>query len=164
MFPWKYSLSEVFEKRIFKLTSITYDQFRRCKHIVPSTGLPPFGDGKRSKTAETHLCTSRWIGYFEAPHWTILIEHTDLMASFPSPVKDPSHQTDWRKFEKLDAMRRPGLTEFEFYGLFVQCDRCKMITTRLVFCYHHEQCIVGPILADQTNDSDSELLTEPDLE
>ncbi|KIL55140.1 hypothetical protein M378DRAFT_18209 [Amanita muscaria Koide BX008] len=32
---------------------------------------------------------------------------------------DLSVRTDWRRFVKLDSMDRPGLTEEEFLGLFV---------------------------------------------
>ena len=47
------------------------------------------------------------------------------------------YETDWRKFVKLEAFDHPGLTEVEFFGLFVKCDACKLITTRQVFTYHH---------------------------
>jgi hypothetical protein len=32
------------------------------------------------------------------------------------------HQTDWHKFVKLNVMDRPGLTEADFFGLFVKCE------------------------------------------
>jgi hypothetical protein len=38
---------------------------------------------------------------------------------------------------KLEVMDRPGLTEVEFFGLFVKCDTCKLIMGREVFTYHH---------------------------
>jgi hypothetical protein len=50
---------------------------------------------------------------------------------------DPGYQTDWRKFVKLDAMDRPGLTEVKFFGLFAKCDACKLVMTRQMFSYHH---------------------------
>jgi hypothetical protein len=40
---------------------------------------------------------------------------------------DLSQYTDWCKFIKLDAMDRPGLTEDEFFGLFLKCEGCKLI-------------------------------------
>jgi hypothetical protein len=48
--------------------------------------------------------------------------------------------TKWTKFSKLDRMKKPGLSEAEFWGLFVKCDNCQMITTREVFRYHLEEC------------------------
>ena len=48
--------------------------------------------------------------------------------------------TKWTKFSKLDRMRKPGLSEVEFRGLFVKCDNCQRITTREVFRYHLEGC------------------------
>ena len=50
---------------------------------------------------------------------------------------DLSGRTDWRKFDKLDCMDNPGLTEEEFLGLFVKCDACALITTHLMFHKHH---------------------------
>jgi hypothetical protein len=46
-------------------------------------------------------------------------------------------QTDWRKFVKLDSMDRPGLREGEFFGLFVKCDACALITTHQMFTFHY---------------------------
>ena len=46
----------------------------------------------------------------------------------------------WTKFNKLDRMKKPGLSEAEFWGLFVKCDNCQMITTHKVFRYHLEEC------------------------
>src|ERR1700679_92192 len=48
--------------------------------------------------------------------------------------------TKWTKFSKLDRMRKPGLSQSEFLGLFVKCDNCQRITTREVFRYHLEDC------------------------
>ena len=48
-------------------------------------------------------------------------------------------QTDWHKFDKLDRLNKPGLTEKEFLGLFVKCDACELITSHLVFDQH--QCV-----------------------
>lgn len=50
---------------------------------------------------------------------------------------DLSYETDWRKLVKLDCLDRPGLKEVEFFGLFVQCDACRLVTTRQVFGYHY---------------------------
>ena len=44
--------------------------------------------------------------------------------------------TDWRKFEKLGSLYRPGLTEEEFLGLFAQCNACKLITMHRLFYEH----------------------------
>ena len=48
--------------------------------------------------------------------------------------------TDWHKFNKLDRLNDPGLTEKEFLGLFVKCDACELITSHLVFDQH--RCVV----------------------
>ena len=37
-------------------------------------------------------------------------------------------------------MRRPGLPEKDFVGLFVKCENCQRVTTREVFRYHLEDC------------------------
>jgi hypothetical protein len=37
-------------------------------------------------------------------------------------------------------MKKPGLSEAEFQGLFVKCENCQRITTREVFRYHLEAC------------------------
>jgi hypothetical protein len=57
-------------------------------------------------------------------------------------LRDPfvPPRTDWHKFNKLDCLDRPGLTEKEFLGLFVKCDACELITSHLVFDQH--QCAV----------------------
>jgi hypothetical protein len=60
-------------------------------------------------------------------------------AALPTPEfngRDLSRRTDWRRFVKLDCMDRPGLTEEEFWGLFVKCDVCGLITTHLMFRSH----------------------------
>lgn len=44
--------------------------------------------------------------------------------------------TDWRKFNRLDAMVDPGLTEDEFLSLFVSCFTCELIMTHNVFNFH----------------------------
>ena len=50
---------------------------------------------------------------------------------------DLGYETDWCKFTKLESMDRPGLTEIEFFGLFVKCDACMLITTRQAFNNHY---------------------------
>jgi lysyl-tRNA synthetase class I len=37
-------------------------------------------------------------------------------------------------------MKKPCLSEAEFWGLFAKCDNCQKITTREVFRYHLEDC------------------------
>ena len=49
---------------------------------------------------------------------------------------DLGYETDWRRFNKLDSLQRPGLSEREFYGLFAKCDACNLVMTRLVFPNH----------------------------
>jgi hypothetical protein len=34
-------------------------------------------------------------------------------------------------------MDRPGLTEVEFFGLFVKCDACGLVMARQVFSMHY---------------------------
>jgi hypothetical protein len=58
-------------------------------------------------------------------------------AAEPAEYVDLGYQTDWRKFSKLESMDRPGLTEVEFFGLFVKCDTCMLVTTRQAFSSHH---------------------------
>lgn len=58
-------------------------------------------------------------------------------AAEPTRYVDLGYQTDWRKFSKLESMDRPGLTEVEFFGLFVKCDACMLVTTRQAFSSHH---------------------------
>lgn len=61
------------------------------------------------------------------------IDLTDFFTTIPRATK-------WTKFSKLDRMKKPGLSEAEFRGLFVKCDNCQRITTREVFRYHLEDC------------------------
>jgi hypothetical protein len=49
---------------------------------------------------------------------------------------DLGYETDWRRFNKLDRLERPGVSEREFYGLFAKCDACNLVMTRLVFRNH----------------------------
>ena len=49
---------------------------------------------------------------------------------------DLGYETDWRRFNKLDTLQRPGVSEREFYGLFAKCDACNLVMTRLVFPDH----------------------------
>ena len=56
-----------------------------------------------------------------------------VYSTIPRPTK-------WIKFTKLDRITKPGLSEKEFYGLFVKCENCQKVTTRDVFRYHLEGC------------------------
>lgn len=62
----------------------------------------------------------------------------------PSPPEGLSfnlgHEMDWRKFVKLNAMDRPGLTEDELFGLFVKCEGCKLVMTHQVFVALKHHC------------------------
>jgi hypothetical protein len=49
---------------------------------------------------------------------------------------DLGYETDWRRFNKLDRLERPGVSERDFYGLFSKCDACNLVMTRLVFPNH----------------------------
>jgi len=76
-----------------------------------------------------------------------------LPASAPEfDGRDLSCRTDWRKIVKLDCMDRPGLTEDEFWGLFVKCDACALITTHLMFRSHH----CNPHMTDELDLTDRE--------
>ena len=66
----------------------------------------------------------------------------------PTEYVDLGYQTDWRKFSKLKSMDRPGLTEVEFFGLFVKCDMCMLITMCQAFSSHR---------CDRQVEDDSEL-------
>jgi hypothetical protein len=61
------------------------------------------------------------------------------LADEPLPPEnvDLGYETDWRRIVKLDCMDRPGLSKLEFFGLFVKCDVCKLVTTRQAFSCHH---------------------------
>jgi hypothetical protein len=65
---------------------------------------------------------------------TKLVDLADAVE--PTEYVDLGYQTDWRKFSKLESMDRPGLTEVEFFGLFVKCDMCMLVTTRQAFSSH----------------------------
>lgn len=74
---------------------------------------------------------------------------------------DLSYKTDWRKVVKLDCLDRPGLKEVEFLDLFVQCDVCKLITTRQVFEYHY--CVrIGRDGLELTDEEDGSECLEAD--
>lgn len=49
---------------------------------------------------------------------------------------DLGYETDWRRFNKLDRLERPGVSERDFYGLFAKCDACSLVMTRQVFPNH----------------------------
>jgi hypothetical protein len=53
-------------------------------------------------------------------------------------------------------MRKPGLSEEEFYGLFAKCDICQAITTRDVFRYHLEACQKDTAAEDTVTEEEQE--------
>ena len=53
-------------------------------------------------------------------------------------------------------MRKPGLSEEEFGGLFARCDICQIITTRDVFRYHLEACQGDAAAEDTVTEEESE--------
>ena len=71
-------------------------------------------------------------------------KHQEKTDCHPLDLTDSSitspRATKWTKFNKLDRMKKPGLLEAEFWGLFVRCDNCRKITTHEVFRYHLEDC------------------------
>jgi hypothetical protein len=56
-------------------------------------------------------------------------------------------------------MKKPGLSEAEFRGLFVKCDNCQKITTREVFRYHLEVCGEGHKGDTDVSESEEENLS-----
>jgi hypothetical protein len=65
-------------------------------------------------------------------------------------------QTKWKKFDKIGRMRKPGLSEEEFMGLFAKCDICQAITTQDVFRYHLEVCQGGAAAEDTETEEESD--------
>jgi hypothetical protein len=61
----------------------------------------------------------------------------------PSENVDFGYETDWRRILKLECLDRPGLSEFEFFGLFAKCSVCQLIMARQVFSFHYctEDCL-----------------------
>jgi hypothetical protein len=57
----------------------------------------------------------------------------DFMKTFP----DDDYATDCCKFIKLDLMDHPGLSQKEFFGLFVTCNACRFVITHQMF---HKHC------------------------
>lgn len=53
-------------------------------------------------------------------------------------------------------MRKPGLSEEEFWGLFARCDICHAITTQDVFRYHLETCQADTTAEDTETETESE--------
>ena len=76
--------------------------------------------------------------------------HLDLTDSSTIP-----RATKWTKFNKLDRMRKPGLSEAEFQGLFVKCENCQKITTHKVFRHHLEACEGHKHEEDTDTDTDA---------
>ena len=83
----------------------------------------------------------KWT-YAQASKWstpkiyrlTLVVDLTE--ESYATEYPNLGYKTDWHKFTKLESMDRPGLTETEFFGLFVKCDMCMLITTRQAFSNH----------------------------
>ena len=75
-------------------------------------------------------------GIAEIYQLTLVVDLTTVPHATDSEYLDLGYETDWRKFSKLESMDRPGLTEVEFFGLFVKCDVCMLITTRQAFSNH----------------------------
>jgi hypothetical protein len=71
-------------------------------------------------------------------HELIVVNCEDLLA-MEDHTQDIRHvkQMYWCKFVKLHSMDQLGLTEGEFFGLFVKCDACALITTRQMFTFHY---------------------------
>ena len=53
-------------------------------------------------------------------------------------------------------MRKPGMFEEEFLGLFAKCDICQAITTQDVFWYHLEACQGDAAAEDVVTEEESE--------
>jgi hypothetical protein len=53
-------------------------------------------------------------------------------------------------------MRKPGVSEEEFLGLFAKCDICQAITARDVFRYHLEACQGDAAAEDVATEEESE--------
>ena len=68
------------------------------------------------------------------------------------------YETDWRRFNKLDTLQRPGVSEKEFYGLFAKCDACNLVMARLVFLNH----CCRPLGEDGVELTDVDELTDAD--
>jgi hypothetical protein len=61
------------------------------------------------------------------------------LTNVPLPAKnvDLGYETDWQKIVKLDHLDRPGLSELEFFRLFVKCNVCKLVMACQVFSCHY---------------------------
>ena len=64
---------------------------------------------------------------------------TDLNSVPPLGVTavDWHYEMDWRKIVRLDRLERPGLSEKEFFSLFVKCEVYRLVVAHQVFHYHH---------------------------
>lgn len=51
-------------------------------------------------------------------------------------------------------MDRPGLTEADFFGLFVKCEGCQLVMTRQVFVALKHRCV--PMMVDNIKLADME--------
>jgi hypothetical protein len=57
--------------------------------------------------------------------------------------------TNVDRFERLNSIVRPGLTEVDFRNLFSKCSDCGLVTTRPVFASHECRLVI-----DLTTDED----------
>jgi hypothetical protein len=99
----------------------------------PSINQPP-SVGNRRPLKRTYAMTGqqKYPKHQEKTDW--------LPLDLTGPSTTIPRATKWTKISKLDQMRKPGLSEREFWGLFVKCENCEKITTREVFRYHLKDC------------------------
>ena len=64
------------------------------------------------------------------------------------------YETDWQKIIRLDRLEQPGLSEKEFFGLFMKCEVCRLVVAHQVFHYH--DCSPRPIGKDGLELTDCE--------
>ena len=74
----------------------------------------------------------------------------DDVAELVSSV--PPTYNDYRNFQKLNTIIHPGLPIGVFLSLFTRCEICGLVTTKLVFGYHH----CSSEVIDLTNETDSD--------
>ena len=91
-----------------------------------------------------HPVVHQHLMKFSSSNFSGVPEHQEKTDHHPLDLTGSSttipRVTKWAKFNKLDQMKKPGLSEVEFWGLFVKCDNCQRITTPKVFRYHLEDC------------------------
>ena len=89
------------------------------------------------QAVETNLCSGWSVNFFQHQ------EKTDCRPLDLTNSSSIPRATKWTKFNKLNRMKKPGLSEAEFWGLLLKCDNCQKITTHEVFRYHLENCGEG---------------------